>query len=420
VVLRLAGGELLPGLPAAASGAGIREVRADQLDLDLKPEGTPRDVAASGNASVTLLPQPGEPRERRTLEGGVLGFHWNKAGVLTEIHGQRDTRFLAEALPPARGPARSVKSRRMLARLDPETGRVREIDFEQDVELERGGQRGLAPHAVYSGEQQLLSLLDKATLVDAPAGTRLDADAIEIFTRTGDMRARYNLRYTVEPQPGGGAFGLFQSKGEPVFVSGLGFEYSAETKTARFFQGALLRSGRSEVRAREIRIRDAEAGRRRLDAEGEVTSRLAPPAQAGKEAPVVTEGAADALAYDESARRLTYSGNARIVQGEVSTASPEAVILLSADGERFERLEAGAPVEIRQGERVAKGARAVYTPGERAIVVSGEQAELREPGRQVNGRVLTFFLGADRILVDGREEARTESVFRRTPPSPKP
>jgi hypothetical protein len=34
----------------------------------------------------------------------------------------------------------------------------------------------------------------------------------------------------------------------------------------------------------------------------------------------------------------------------------------------------------------------------------------------VEGRSLTFHVGDDRILVDGREEVRTESIFKRTPP----
>ena len=33
--------------------------------------------------------------------------------------------------------------------------------------------------------------------------------------------------------------------------------------------------------------------------------------------------------------------------------------------------------------------------------------------RRLEGRILTFEVGSDRIRVDGREEVRTEAVFRR-------
>jgi lipopolysaccharide export system protein LptA len=76
---------------------------------------------------------------------------------------------------------------------------------------------------------------------------------------------------------------------------------------------------------------------------------------------------------------------------------------------------AGSPVELTQGARVATGSSATYTPKDGTIVVVGDKVELRDPGQKVQGRSLTFFVGDDRILVDGREEMRTETVFRRTP-----
>ena len=39
--------------------------------------------------------------------------------------------------------------------------------------------------------------------------------------------------------------------------------------------------------------------------------------------------------------------------------------------------------------------------------------------RRLEGRILTFQVGSDRIRVDGREEVRTEAVFHRKE-SPKP
>ena len=44
---------------------------------------------------------------------------------------------------------------------------------------------------------------------------------------------------------------------------------------------------------------------------------------------------------------------------------------------------------------------------------------LQDVDRRVEGRVLTFQVGGDRIRVDGREEVRTEAVFKRKEP-PRP
>ena len=84
----------------------------------------------------------------------------------------------------------------------------------------------------------------------------------------------------------------------------------------------------------------------------------------------------------------------------------------------MERLLAGAPVELRQGAKVARGDRATYTPADETLVLVGEKVVLEDADRRLEGRVLTFQSGSDRIRVDGRDEVRTEAVFKRVPPKP--
>jgi lipopolysaccharide transport protein LptA len=119
------------------------------------------------------------------------------------------------------------------------------------------------------------------------------------------------------------------------------------------------------------------------------------------------------MVYDESARRVVYTGDVEIRQGDMLTKSPEAIVVLGADGTTMDRLLAGAPVELHQGARVARGERATYTPADETLVLVGEKVVLEEPDRRLEGRVLTFQAGSDRIRVDGREEVRTEAVFKR-------
>ena len=45
-------------------------------------------------------------------------------------------------------------------------------------------------------------------------------------------------------------------------------------------------------------------------------------------------------------------------------------------------------------------------------MLEGDEVVLRDEGRRVEGRVLTFQVGEDRIRVDGREEVRTEAIFK--------
>jgi lipopolysaccharide transport protein LptA len=139
---------------------------------------------------------------------------------------------------------------------------------------------------------------------------------------------------------------------------------------------------------------------------------------AGKE-PEAVEARSREMVYEEAANRIVYTGDVEIRQGDILTHSPEAVVTLTKDGGAVDRLLAGAPVEVRQGGRRATGERATYTPADETLVLVGEKVVLQDVDRRLEGRILTFQVGSDRIRVDGREEVRTEAVFRRKE-APKP
>jgi lipopolysaccharide export system protein LptA len=96
------------------------------------------------------------------------------------------------------------------------------------------------------------------------------------------------------------------------------------------------------------------------------------------------------------------------------------VLTLAADGKTIDSLVAGEPVEVEQGPRKAKGTKGTYTPRNETFVLVGQKVEVQEPNRRVEGRLLTFQVGDDRIRIEGQEEARTEAVFQREPPKREP
>jgi len=339
----------------------------------------------------------------------VLVFRWDEQGRLEELQGQKGTELVSEPLA-AGSTARTIRGRAFVARLDPVSGELREAEFNRDVEFIRGKQRAHAERGLYDGAGGILKLTEEPVVFDDSQRTRLEAEEIEIVAQSGDLRAMGGARQTIEP--GSGRPGLMGGD-QAVSLSCREFAYEAKTRTAFYRGDALLRTGRSEVRAPAIRVEETTTGRR-LVAEGGTTSRLAAPAGSSEDT-APTEGRGRQMVYEEGPGTLVFTGDAWIRQGEVQTKSPEATIVLGPDGREVRSLVAGSPVELTQGARVATGARATYTPKNGTIVVAGEKAELRDPGQRVQGRSLTFFVGEDRILIDGREEMRTETVLRRRP-----
>jgi lipopolysaccharide transport protein LptA len=226
------------------------------------------------------------------------------------------------------------------------------------------------------------------------------------------MAARSNVRHLLQRRAGARA-GLLGAEGQPTLLSSRFFEYKAQGKVAHYKEQALLRAGKDEVRAEQIRLHEAADGKRRLEAEGGVVSRMQPKAEEAGKTPALVEGRARSMVYEEAANRIVYEGDVVIRQGDIQTKSPRATLALTTAGTGIQTLLAGEPVEVQQGARRATGARGTYTPATETFVLVGEKVVLQDPTQQVEGRSLTFHVGDERILVDGREEIRTQMIIRK-------
>jgi lipopolysaccharide transport protein LptA len=302
--------------------------------------------------------------------------------------------------------------------MDTATGEAREIDFTKDVVFTEGRRRASAQKGWFDGAKSLLILKDGPQLLDQEQGSDLRAQAIDVGTKSGDIAARHAVRHVLH-RKGEGRPGLLVSKDEPALMTSRFFDYTAATRTAQYREEALLRSGKDEVRAREIRLQEGAAGKRRLEAVGGVVSLLHPRGQDPRGKPAAPmEARAKEMTYDESRNTVVYKGDVVIRQGDLQTKSPEATLTLTADGSGIQSLVAGDPVEVRQGARTAAGARGTYTPQDEKMVLVGELVTLQDGDRKVQGRSLTFRAGDDSILVDGQQLGRTETIIRKEPPKP--
>jgi hypothetical protein len=72
-------------------------------------------------------------------------------------------------------------------------------------------------------------------------------------------------------------------------------------------------------------------------------------------------------------------------------------------------------VTIETPDGKAAGDHAKYLPEQESMTVEGKNARLENAGKLTEGKQLTFFLGDDRILVDGREQARTKTIYSSKP-----
>ena len=343
-----------------------------------------------------------------------LTFRFDAQGRVEEVQAQKDAVFEGTPIAPSKALPRKLTSQSFVAKMDPATGDPREIEFVKDVVFTEGGRRASAQRGWFDGAKSLLILKEDPEILDEEKGSDLKAQAIDVGTKTGDIAARHSVHHVLRKRPG-----LLGGKDEPAIMTSRFFDYSADTQTAKYREEALLRAGKDEVRAREIRFQEAGDGKRRLEAEGGVVSRLHPKEQGAPAKPAAAvEGRAKEMVYDESKRTVVYKGDVVIRQGDIQTKSPEATLSLTSDGTGIDRLVAGDPVDVRQGTRTASGSRGTYTPRDEKMVLEGEKVTLRDGPKEVKGRSLTFRVGDDSILVEGQELERTETIIEKEPPKP--
>ncbi len=405
----------LPGVPSTA-GRGPRILRCRRLAIWFRENRQLQEATAVRNAELEAFPGPREPPEHRRLQAHAITFRFDEEGRLQQLEAGVGVFLSAEPIPPAQALPRTVRCESLTAVIDPVLGDMRTADFAGSVEFTQGKRRAFSQAARYDQSQSNLNLSLQPRLVDEEQGSDLKADSIDLGTQNGNLAARENVRHLFSGKHGPLRSGA-QARDTPTVIIARKLDYDAASHTARYQDNALLRSGQDEVRAPLIVLEEPVGVPRRLRARGGVVSILNPhssPPPGKPPAPVEVRG--QEMVYEEAKQRIVYTGEVAIRQGDIRSRSPGATVNLSPDGSAVQTLVAGEPVEVVQGERKGVGARGTYTPDTETFNLVGEKVTLNDPTQQVEGRSLTFHVGDDRILVDGREEVRTESIFKRTPP----
>ena len=430
VDLVTAPGTGLPGAPSAGGAAqgGKKRLRCRDLFVVFRSKGVLQEATAVKAASLEIEPGPGDVQERRRVAAPQLRFGFDELGRLSSLRGEPGPRsglrgpgqavLTTEPLPPSPAGERRVQSETLDAQLDPATGGLRGAVFDGAVVATEPGRKAWASRAVYEDGTGLTTLTGDPRLLDEGDGSELRGRRIQIGNVSRGVTASENVKHTMGRKSGAEKRGMLAGE-EPTVLLCREFEYDEKTKVARYRQNALLRSGKDEVRAPLIVLEERAEGRR-LTASGGTSSVLHPRPKPGEtKEPVPVEARSKEMVYEEAQNRIVYTGDAEIHQGDIVTRSPEAVVILTKDGDDVDRLLAGTPVEVTQGLRRATGERGTYTPADETFVLVGEKVVLHDADRRLEGRILTFEVGSDRIRVDGREEVRTEAVLRRKEP-PKP
>jgi lipopolysaccharide export system protein LptA len=391
------------------SGRPGQQLSAEWIDLTLAPDGAVTSLSSRENVRVTLPAASGGP-PRVVASGSLAGS--GAAGQGLTVMNFAETVEYREGGEQGR-PARVARSRTLDLTLAPATGDVQEARFAGGFRFEEGRLHATSASAAYQIPQGLLALTGRdgnrpPHLEDAQL--TVDADAIEVTLAPRRLAAKGSVGSVLLAGREGRRRQSLLSGQEAVFVTADRLSFDEEKSSGVYSGQARLWQGDTVIRAETITLDDRNGD---LTATGQVVSTLAL-ASAGKGAtasakPTPTIARAAEFRYDDGARRATYTRTAQVNGPDGDLSGDVIDLLLAADQNALDRLDAKGGVRALVDRREATGASLTYHPSDARYVLVGAPVRLIEECRETTGQTLTFFRASDRILIDGNEERRTQT-----------
>jgi len=384
-------------------GASGRQFVGDSLDLTLAADSSV--TSANGRGSVRVDLPAGQDTPARSIRAEAFDGTGEGGKGLTAARFTGDVEYREEAQADRR--ARLARSTALGIGLAADV--VTSATFTGRVRFEDGDLRASAADAEYEpagGRLRLKGADEGGAPRVADAQIQIEAEAIDVTLAGPTMRAAGTVKTVLQATASARMPGLLERK-TPVNVNADALAYQGPGGAAVYTGNAMLWQGETAVRGDSITL---DRTRGDLVVSGAARSNLVFDTGA-------SVGRAPEIRYDDSGRRLLYgplapTGSAQLSGPQGDLRATRIEVQLARDDARIERLEAFTDVTIRLDRRLATGDRLTYHTDEERYVMTGiatVPVKIVEECRKTIGRTVVFFRSADRIIVDGNEEVRTQS-----------
>jgi lipopolysaccharide transport protein LptA len=410
----------------AAAGGGKR-ISGALIDMTLGPDGsTVTGLSASGKVVVDLPPEkasPGKQIRAATLTASGAP----DAGLQSATFGGGVQ--YRESRPAARGVAglnRTANSDTLILATAPGLGAIEQADFRGNVSFTDGTDFfAEAPQALYGVARERLDLSPGDGYPGKPPLVRderisIAARTIGISLPTRDLSADTRVRSTMAPQKEKAKPGAERQlpsvlkEGETVYVTSNRLEYKGKSSQATYTGNAVLWQGEkaeTQIKGDTLVIDDRMGN---LTAAGSVTTQFIveeTDQKTGTRKPTQTRGSADRFTYDDKQRLATYETKARLISAQGDVTGDKIELFMKAEANELERAEAYGTVTVKEGQRIAKGARLTYTAATDEYLMSGAPVEIIEARKdgciQTLAATARFNRTSEDARVDGNQVIAT-------------
>ena len=407
-------GKAAVALAGVEKGAPGRQFFGDHLAFTLADGTSVTGLSGQGAVRLDLPGAPGAPRRsvtaRQVAATGKPGAGLNAAAFSGGVTFQ-------EALAGAGAGTRTARSASL--RLALEQDAISRAAFGGGVTFEEQGLKAAAATADYDPRGGTLAL-DGRDGQGLPrvedAKVQVSSDHIALTLDSHQMTAKGHVQTVLREGQGatGGALPGLLDRGQAARVNGDNFTYAGDDGgQAVYVGGVQLWQGETTVRASRL-VLDRDSGD--LDATGAARATLTLDNGA-------LIGRADRIHYTDTGRTLEYAGpkgtaGAQLSGPQGDLRAERIVLVLAKDSQSLERMEATGRVGLKVDARTIVGTHLRYTVRDERYDVEGTPASpvsVTQGCDLTTGRALTWFRGTDRMLIDGRADARTQTKSRSGP-----
>jgi lipopolysaccharide transport protein LptA/LPS export ABC transporter protein LptC len=395
---------------AGERGQASRQIDADAIDVAMAPDGsTPTALDAEGHVVLTLPADKSAPA--RTITADKL------VGTGEAAKGLTGATFTGAVSYRERGGDvdRTASSEVLQASLKAGLSSIEDATFARRVRFVDGKMTATAAQAHYNLPSGILNLASPEAGAARPAvwndQIAIDGTKIDVTLQGPKVHAAGAVKSVIQPVKDKTTTRPSMLKDDqPVNVTADDLVYDGALDKAVYDGNAQLWQGETTIKGSRITI-DEKTGD--LTASGSpvaTTAVLMQTTKDGKKERSVANAKSKELKYEESIRRVTYTGDAFVNGPQGELRSPRIELFLKPSGDELERAEAYEGVTLTEKGRKTTGDRLTYFSGEEKYVITGAPLKvLDECGLETTGRTLTYLKGADRIIVDGVQQMRTRT-----------
>lgn len=397
--------------PLPAPGRELAEthvLRSENLEMKMRPDGKELEqVVTNGGGNLEF--QPNSPAQHhRVLTGDnmrilygpqsrIESFHAVKVHTVTDPNVEERKKNRVQSV---------TDSQEILAKFDPKTGKLADMEQTGDFTYTEGDRRARAAKATLDNAQNVIVLDGFAKMWDSTGSTA--ADRIRMDQRTGDFAAEGNVNSSRMPEKDAKKNSQMLSSDEPLQAQAQRMKSTNHNRTIHYEGNVVMWQGANRITADTI---DVDREKRNLTADGHVVSNLweQPKDEAKKAGPaVLTVVRAGHLVYNDTSRVAAYSGGVNLVRGKMNIKSKDLRAYLAESGadSRLDKAYADGAVQVVDTEpdrvRTGTGEHGEYDTKTQTVILTGGRPKFSDnQGQFMEGAKLTYHSDTGNLQSEG-------------------